>query len=223
MKGWYDLSHTFAPGMPVPDWPGERNQEFKLESFHMDRTGGNQHFAHLNLHCGTHVDAAGHYAIRGGSVDQLPFERLMGTCFVADLEREPLGSISIADLREYEDIFRQTDMFFIRTGWEEHWSAGDYDTKYPFLQEDVGKYLVDAGVEVLGLDTPGPDAPLRSGFRNGSPLHFDLLGNEVIIVENLANLKSVAGRSIYVYAFPIKIEGSFGGPARVIARELQAE
>jgi kynurenine formamidase len=30
----------------------------------------------------------------------------------------------------------------------------------------------------------------------------------------------VCGRETYVYAFPIKIEGAFGAPARVLAKEL---
>ena len=66
------------------------------------------------------------------------------------------------------------------------------------------------------------DAPLASGFRKVSPLHFTLLGNDVLIIENLANLKSVCGRVTYVYAVPIKIEGAYGAPARVLAKELDA-
>ena len=81
---------------------------------------------------------------------------------------------------------------------------------------------MEKGCKVIGMDTPGPDASLRSGFRHGSPLHFTLLGNDVLIVENLANLQSVCGRETQVFALPIKIEGAYGAPARIVARDLDA-
>ena len=113
-------------------------------------------------------------------------------------------------------------MVFVRTGADEMWGTSDYLWKYPFFTPAAGEYLVEKGCKVIGMDTPGPDASLRSGFREGSPLHFTLLGNDVLIIENLANLRSVCGRETWAFAVPIKIEGAFGGPARVLARELDA-
>ena len=46
-KGWYDLSWNFGPGMAVPEWPGQKNQDFTMTSFHMENTGGNQDFDHF--------------------------------------------------------------------------------------------------------------------------------------------------------------------------------
>jgi kynurenine formamidase len=220
MKGWYDLSWNFGPGMAIPEWPGQKNQEFTLTKFKMENTGGCQDFMSLNLHCGTHVDAPGHYAPGGDSIEKVPFERLMGTCLSVDLGRGPLETIDVKDLEPYESRMGKVDMFFIRTGADDMWGTKDYASKYQFFTPEAGEYMVAQGVKVLGMDTPGPDAPLASGFRKGSPLHFTLLGANVLIIENLANLRSVCGRETYVYAFPIKIEGAFGAPARVLAKEL---
>ena len=220
MKGWYDLSWNFGPGMAYPEWPGQQNQEFTLTKFKMENTGGNQDLLAMNLHCGTHVDAPGHYAPGGASIENVPFERLMGTCLSVDLGRGPLETIDVKDLKPYESRMGEVDMFFVRTGADEMWGTHDYCWRYPFFTPAAGEYLVEKGVKVLGMDTPGPDASLRSGFREGSPLHFSLLGADVLIIENLANLKTVCGREVYVYALPIKIEGAFGGPARVVAKEL---
>jgi kynurenine formamidase len=222
MKGWYDLSWTFGPGMAIPEWPGQRNQEFFIESFHMENTGGNQNFIHMNVHCGTHVDAPGHYHPGGLSIDKVPFERWMGTCLTVDLEREPLTPIDVKDLAPYGDEMGKHAMFFVRTGNDRLWGTPDYCWSYPFFTPEAGEYMVEKGVKIVGMDTPGPDAGLRSGFRKGSPLHFTLLGNDVLIIENLANLKQVAGRVTYVYAVPIKIEGAYGAPARVLAKDLDA-
>jgi arylformamidase len=222
-KGWYDLSWNFGPGMAVPEWPGQKNQEFSMESFKMENTGGNQDFIHMNLHCGTHVDAPGHYHPGGISIDKVPFERWMGTCFTVDLERPSLSTIDVKDLEPYEKQMGETDMFFVRTGNDRLWGKHAYRTDYPFFTPEAGEYMVEKGVKIIGMDTPGPDASLTCGFRKGSPLHFTLLGNDVLIIENLANLKMIAGRTTYVYALPIKIEGAFGGPARIVARELDVK
>ena len=222
MTKWIDLSWNFAPGMPVPLWPGQRQQDFTLESFHMENTGGNQNFIHKNLHCGTHVDAPGHYHPGRASIEKVPLERWVGTCFTADLDRPPLTAIDVKDLEPYEAEFTKADMFFVRTGADTMWGTADYATKYPFFTPEAGEYLIAKGCKLLGMDTPGPDAGLASGFRNGSPLHFTLLGNDCLIVENLANLKLVAGRTTYVMALPVKYEGAYGGPARVVAKELDA-
>lgn len=220
MTKWIDLSWNFAPGMPVPLWPGQRQQDFEVEAFHMSNTGGNQNFIHANLHCGTHVDAPGHYHPGGASIEMVPLERWYGTCFTIDLDLPPLTPIDVKDLQPYEDQFTKADMLFVRTGADTMWGTADYATKYPFFTPEAGEYLIEKGVRLLGMDTPGPDAGLASGHRKGSPLHFTLLGNDCLIVENLAHLKKIAGRMTYVMALPIKYEGCYGGPARVVAREL---
>jgi kynurenine formamidase len=144
----------------------------------------------------------------------------MGVCLAIDLSRGPLEAIDVEDLKPYESRIGQTDMLFIRTGADDMWGTSDYVWKYPYLTERAGHYLVEKGAKLVGLDTIGPDPALRSGLRKGSPLHLTLLCNDVLIIENLANLRSVVGREVYVYAFPIKIEGAFGAPARVLARDL---
>jgi len=41
----------------------------------------------------------------------------------------------------------------------------------------------------------------------------------VLIAENLANLMAVAGRRLTIGAFPLKIKGGDGAPARIFAIE----
>lgn len=220
MSKWYDLSHDFHPGMPVPDWPGEKHQEFCVESFRVDSTGGFQDFVTFNAHCGTHMDAPGHYAEGRRSVDLIPLSECMGACFTIDVPQPPLTEVTVDSVAPFEREIRDSDMLFLRTGWEDWWSNEDYEWRYPYLSPEVGEYLQELSIKVLGLDTPGPDSSLRSGLRNGSPLHVTLLSNDVFIIENLTNLKSVAGRRTYVYAVPLKFRGCFGAPARVIAKDF---
>lgn len=217
---WLDLSHAFEEGMPIPDWPGEQQHHFELVSYRVRVNSGLQQVLRMNLHCGTHVDAPNHYADGRAGIDGVDFRSLMGECVVIDVEKEALGVVTAEDLRPHERLLRSVPMAILSTGWEQMWRTPEYGSRYPFLAEDAGKFLLDAGIRVVGLDTPGPDAPIRSPFRKGDPLHQMLLGRDVLIIENLTNLRPLVGKRVYLQAVPINIRGATGSPARVLARLL---
>lgn len=216
-----DLSHDYEDGMPVPDWPGEHRQEFELDEFSVTVNTGTQNNLRMNIHCGTHIDAPYHYWKEGLRVNEIPLNQMVGPCKVVDMSRDALGVITADDLKEHVKDVEKGDMLFVRTSWEEKWGTKEYETLYPYFDESAGKLMTSLGISVLGIDTPGPDAPIRSGHRKGDPLHVELLSNNIPILENLANLKSVIGKKVYVYAFPIRIAKSTGAPVRVVATELR--
>jgi kynurenine formamidase len=47
-----------------------------------------------------------------------------------------------------------------------------------------------------------------------------LLGNEVLIAENVANLGSIVGKRTRIMALPLRVKGSDAGHARIIAEIL---
>jgi len=217
---WHDLSHAFGEAIPIPDWPGEQLQQFELVTYRVKVNTGTQNTMRLNLHCGTHLDAPSHYAEGRADIEGVDFRDLMGECVVVDVEKGPLGMVTADDLRPHEKLLRSAPMAFLSTGWERMWKTGDYGSKYPFLTPDAGELILKAGTKVVGLDTPGPDAPIRSPFRKDDKLHQMLLGRDVLIIENLTNLRPLVGRRVYVYALPINIRGATGSPARIIAKKL---
>ena len=217
MSKLIDLSHNFEKNMPVPDWPGENRQEFELIEYTVTVNSGTQNNLRMNLHCGTHIDAPYHYWKPGISVEKLPLEDMMGKCYTVSLHKNPLEEITANDLRPAVGNVAKGEMLFINTGWYKKWPTKEYETSYPYLSLEAGKLITKMGVSVLGLDTPGPDAPIRSGKRHGDPLHLELLSKGVPIIENLDNLDPISGKKVTVYAFPIKIAGSSGAPSRVVA------
>ncbi len=218
---WYDLTHDFEPGIPVPDWPGEKRQEFELSSYRVTVNSGTQQNLAMNLHCGTHVDAPLHYVLDGKPMEQVPFDYYVGETAVLDVEKKALEAVTLEEVKAQEKRLLGKKMVFLRTGWEEKWKTKEYETMYPYLAPELGEYFVGLKLHAIGLDTPGPDAPIRSGHRKGDPLHITLLGNEVLIIENLANLKTVIGKDLYVYAYPLRLRGGTGSPVRVVARDIQ--
>ncbi|MEM0118006.1 MAG: cyclase family protein, partial [Conexivisphaerales archaeon] len=174
---WYDLTHPFENGMPVPDWPGEHRQEFELVTYNVSVNSGTQNNLHMNLHCGTHVDAPSHYDRAGRSIDQMPFDYLVGEAAVIDVKKDALGLVKLEEVEQFSDLIKGKKMVFLRTSWEEHWKTKEYETMYPYLAPELGEYFVEKKLHAIGLDTPGPDAPIRSGHRKGDPLHITLLSN----------------------------------------------
>jgi kynurenine formamidase len=51
-------------------------------------------------------------------------------------------------------------------------------------------------------------------------VHKELLGNGVLIAENVTNLGKVIGRKSRILALPLRIKGSDAGHARIVAEIL---
>ena len=78
--------------------------------------------------------------------------------------------------------------------------------------------MVDRGVKMVGVDCVNVEMPIvdRPADYN-RPIHHTLLGNDILIIENLTNLEQIAGKRARVFAFPLKYKGGDGAQARVVA------
>ena len=96
------------------------------------------------------------------------------------------------------------------TRWHHRWGADDYFTAHPVITGPAAKFLVDCGVELVGVDTPSVDRP-------PFPAHLELLGAGLLIVENLTNLDAITGDEFELIALPLAIAGRDGSPVRAVA------
>jgi arylformamidase len=81
---------------------------------------------------------------------------------------------------------------------------------------------VDRQVKLLAVDTPTPDIPVDKrppGFD--WPVHHTLLGDGVLISEQVANAHSLVGRRAEFLFLPLNIVGGDGAPARVLGRPIR--
>ena len=86
-----------------------------------------------------------------------------------------------------------------------------YFENFPTITEEFAKRVVESKVKIVGMDLPGPDQP-------PFPIHKALLGNGILIIENLTNLDKLLGVTNFeVIALPAKLHAD-AAPARVIAR-----
>lgn len=206
-----DLSHPIENGMPVyPDDPVPRLADvptappWKLTS------------VTLGSHSGTHIDAASHYIPGGKTIDRYPLERFVLPGVVVRV-RGLAGAVPIAWGRVAGQL--PTDVrglaAVLDTGWASHWGSERYFV-HPYLSEETCRELVAAGVSLVGTDAPSVD-DTAGGSRHA---HQSLLGEDVLIVENLANLERLTPGRVYRFAFaPLPLTGVDGSPVRAFAWE----
>ncbi len=216
-NAWHDLSQPLSSAMAAP-------QYFPPPEFQviLERTDVCPQVTKFTLctHMGTHVDAPSHFIDGGRSIDEIPLERFVVPAHFVALDGVQNQAITIDALQAAGAAPRRGEALLIGTGWDAHWHAPQYFA-HPYLADDVAGWLVDAGVTLLGVDFMTPDVPvaLRSpDFR--FPVHRTLLGNDVLIVENLRGLRALAGRRMELHAMPLPIAAGDGAPARVAARAL---
>ena len=164
-------------------------------------------------HAGTHVEAPLH-AIQGGdAIIDLDVERFFGEAIVLDLSEEPQGEpLSVEQLQRAAapgEGVRPGDIAFFRFDWERR--GGEL----PCPSTDALGWLVEQGIRLLGIDTPGLDIP---GDRS-LPNHHLLFGNGIPLIECLDNLDQLRRPRVYVFAQPLSAAETDAIPLRVLAFE----
>lgn len=205
----YDLTLPLRAGMIA--FPGD--PEFGLRPVSAIADGGAYNLSQLTMgsHTGTHVDPPAHYIQGGPTVEMLPLERLMGPCVVLDLRgcrrigRAELAAAGLAGQRRV----------LLRTDNGDLLEQGVFAKSYAALSEAGARFLLEAGVELLGVDYLTPE----DHADGDSPLHRLLLGAGVIIVECL-RLGHVPPGDYELICLPLPVQGGDGAPARVVLREL---
>jgi arylformamidase len=158
----------------------------------------------LGTHTGTHIDAPRHFIPGGDTVDQIPLEQLVGPASVLDLTSFGAGmEVGSKDLARILDG-RAATRVLMRFDWDRNLDTMAYYNDSPYLAEEAAQWLVDQGCRLLGMDTAMPDNPKNGrGCSKDSPNHKILLGNNVILLEYMVNLRSLDQPVVQLVAFAI--------------------
>ena len=204
----YDISLTISPTLPT--WRGDPVLELEqIES--MDK-GANANVTRISaaVHLGTHVDAPHHFLNDGRTVENLPLDVLTGPCYVTQL---PDGIEAItSEVLDRSEITSDMKRVLFGTRNSHIWARGEsnFQTDFVAITEDGAEWLVERGVQLVGVDYLSV-AP----YGDSVPTHTVLLKAGVVVVEGL-NLSQVVRGFYDLYCLPLKIAGSDGAPARAI-------
>lgn len=207
-----DLSHDYYPGMPhagtIPE-PAFR------EVRRIEEHGMRCMELTIPTHLGTHLDAPSHFIADGATVDMLDPSSLVGPARCVEVDVPADTAIEAADLADRCAGAEAGEALLIRTGWDAEYGSESYG-RHPYLSEDCARWVVHRGFRLLGIDTVTPELPVHlrpDGYP--APVHHTLLGNGVLIVENL-DLREVAGRAFTFVVAPLRIVGGDGSPSRAL-------
>lgn len=152
----------------------------------------------LGTHLGTHIDAPAHMIEGGKALDQYPIERFVGTAIVLDIQM---------DIQSLEGV----DAVFFYTGAAPRYDEDSYWEDYPVISQKMFDQLVEHNIKLIGIDAGSVD------IGDDFPIHRQLLGNDILIIENLTDLKDLVGKKIEFTALPLNVALD-GAPCRVIAK-----
>jgi kynurenine formamidase len=200
-----DLTHTFTDNMPV--YPGDPESSLK-QTAHIEKDTYNDHQLSTLMHVGTHMDAPLHMIPNGKTMDQIDPERFFGKGVLINakgkskIDEELVEDISIPD----------NSIVIVYTGFSEQYRTASYYENIPFMTEEFANKMLEHKVKIVGMDILGPDKD------QPWPTHKILLGNEILIIENLTNLDKLEEVSNFeVIALPAKLQAD-AAPVRVIAK-----
>jgi arylformamidase len=202
----YDISVPIRSGGLV--YPGNPEIDITLQQAVAKGAGANVSAIRFGSHTGTHADAARHFFDDGQPVDQIPLDRLIGPALLVSFA-DDVRAVGAAELKAH-DIGRHKRIL-LRTRNSALLSQKAFAPDYTYLAPDGAEYLVDKGVEVVGVDYLSIEQ-FHSGHHR---THRTLLAKSVVILEGLD--LSVPPPGVYqLICLPLRIEGCDGAPARAV-------
>jgi len=201
----YDASVTIHQEMLL--YPGD--PPFKLQSLYRLDKGDPFNLCEMSMgtHIGTHVDTPAHYFDNGPGVDQIPLEVMVGPGIVLDMRGKPYvdrQALAESPMGDYRRVLLKTDN-------AKRLLQSEFVSDYAYLTEDGAAFLVDRGVQLIGIDY----LSIERFKAPGAPVHRTLLDGGVLILEGV-NLVEIPPGPCKIYCLPLKIKDADGAPARVL-------
>jgi arylformamidase len=199
----YDVTRPISPAMPV--WPGD--PPVTLERVRSMDDGERNNLSNMagSVHIGTHVDAPLHFVAGAADVSSLPLETLIGPARV--LELPDVDAITAESLSRFDPTGVKRVLFKTRNG---QLRQDEFDTGFVALALDAAQWVVEHGVQLVGVDYLSVER-----FGGDGSVHRTLLRAGVIVVEGL-DLREVPPGDYALACLPLKLVGSEGAPARVV-------
>lgn len=224
------IDMTYSLNEKNAHWPIGQYTPFKYEviaTIRKDRVFSGRYST--PEHLGTHIDAPNHFEQNQPSVDQIPFEQLVGPAILVDIkekvERDYDYTLTALDILQWEKINGQIPdgaIVLLYTGWGNRWNSFENyknndkngQMHFPGYSKESATFLVEKRhVRGVGIDTLSGDCGASSDFQ----VHHVINGAGKFILENVANLDKLPSRGATLIIAPIKIEGGSGGQCRIWA------
>lgn len=208
-----DLTLTISES--IPSFPGSPKPQF-ISWSNLKEDGYNLELLFLSSHTGTHLDAPYHFVKNGLKINQIPLDRLIGKAILIKIKKTKNNAITKSDIILFErkngKIPNKSSIFF-STGWQKNLQKKNYFTENPGLDISAAKYIASKKINLVGIDSPSIDLGNDESFN----VHHIFSKNNILIVENLTNLKKISSKEFNFTILPLKLKDATGSPVRAIA------
>lgn len=208
-----DLTLTISKS--IPSFPGSPTPQF-ISWSNLKEDGYNLELLFLSSHTGTHLDAPFHFIKNGIKIDQISLGRLMGKAILIKIKKSKNSPITKSDIIQFEkkngSIPDKSSVFFF-TDWQKNLKKDNYFTENPGLALSAATYLAQKKTNLVGIDSPSIDLGKDESFS----VHHVLSKNNILIVENLANLNKIKSKEFDFTILPLKLKDATGSPVRAVA------
>lgn len=206
MSRIYDISVPIRAGGLI--YPGNPEIDITLQQAIAKGAGANVSTISFGSHTGTHADASRHFFDDGQPVDQIPLDRCIGPALLLRFD-DGLRAIGAADLAAHD--LKGHKRVLLGTRNSALLSQKQFARDFTYLAPDGAQWLVDRGVELVGIDYLSIEQ-FHSGHHR---THRILLERSVVIVEGL-DLSAPPAGEYQLICLPLRIEGCDGAPARAV-------
>ena len=205
---------TLPVSEKIPTFPGSPQPIF-IQWENIKDDGYNLELLFLSSHTGTHLDAPYHFLEKGKKIHEISLKRLIINAILIKIRKRRDQAITKTDIQKFEKKYgkipnESTIVFW--TGWQKMIKNDSYFVKNPGLSVTAAKYLISKKTNLVGIDSPSIDLGKEKRFL----IHHLFAKNDVLIVENLANLDKIKSWKFQLAVLPMKLENATGAPVRAV-------
>lgn len=211
-----DLSHEIVDGMIThPGIPGPTISTFLTHEASRARYAPGTTFEigriDLVANTGTYLDTPAHRFEGRADLSGLDLAAVVDLDGIVIDRRQ--ASASAIGPEAFSGVAVAGRAVLVATGWDRHWGTEAYLSDHPFLTEVAARFLVDAGVALIGIDSLNVDS-LADPRR---PAHTAILDAGIPLVEHLTGLDQLPPDGFRFFAVPPRIRGMATFPIRAFA------
>lgn len=204
-----DLTHTIYADMPA--YPGTNPPRLEQEST-IEEDGFREMRITMASHTGTHIDAPAHMLEDGPCLDDFDAGQFMGKACVLDFSKYTQREIGVDALAGFARQIKSCAFVLLYTGWDRYWKEEKYFSNFPVLSKEAAVWLSGFSLKGIGIDTVSMDAMDSDDFA----VHKTLMRKNMILIENLTNLKALGSDCFLLSILPLKTKKADGSPVRAV-------
>lgn len=196
-----DISPMVHPGIAV--WPGDVGFQRHISAAFSDGNNLDLSSIQTTLHIGAHADAPSHYVPGGAGIHERSLDRYYGPCQVMRVSIGRGQRIRPSDLSAPIEAPR----LLLHTGTFP--DPDRFNRDFASLSPELVDHLADAGVTLVGIDTPSVDLCDDPDLLS----HNAIARRDLAILEGIV-LDHVADGLYTLIALPLPIQGADASPVR---------